>query len=457
MKKLLWSVGVVVLLAAGIAAAATTNAPAEDSIFPLLKTDGITCKLNADIRIREEHFNNIPIVADPPGITRGGENDYFRYRTRIGETIGMGEDATLGIRLVNEFRKYDRGVSSWKAPDETVVDQLYLELRNVLGLPVDAKIGRQEMIYGTGKVILEGTPKDGSRTIYFDAIKLTIRPDKSTVIDLLGIYDRPENDLAFSSEHRDLTGFDKVYNDLTESGAGIYAKNNTLSNLPFEAYYLYKNESHWVDARTNTIPSRDVHTVGVRVMPVLVPDSLSANLEVAYQLGSIGDRDCSGYMLDGAVKWMVPVVSDMNPALSAGFYMLSGDDPATADDEGWNPLWARYPQFSELYVYAFDAEAAGRWSNLTMPHVDLSMAPMKDVSVTAMAAWLGAMENNGPGIGKDRGMLYVARVDATLARNTLVQNDRLFGHVILEVLDPGNYYNVTDTAYFFRWEVSYAF
>jgi len=45
----------------------------------------------------------------------------------------------------------------------------------VLNLPIDFKIGRQDFLgqYGEGFLILDGTPGDGSRSFYFNAIKLT--------------------------------------------------------------------------------------------------------------------------------------------------------------------------------------------------------------------------------------------------------------------------------------------
>ena len=54
-------------------------------------------------------------------------------------------------------------------------------------------------------------------------------------------------------------------------------------------------------------------------------------------------------------------------------------------------------------------------------------------------------------------MLGTLRADFTLGRNILSEKDRLFGHVIAEVLDPGDYYLVDDTAHFLRWEMSYSF
>jgi hypothetical protein len=419
------------------------------------------CCGGGDIRIRQVYFDNIPIIADPPGVTRGGDNHFFRFRTRLWGEYKPAENITLKGRVVNEFRHYEKPEDSdaWNAMDELVVDKLYLEVTDLLNDKLDIKIGRQDMIYGTGKVILEGTPKDGSRTIYMDAVKLSFDVQDRGSIDVFGIYNQPENDLVLHSEDRDLTGFTPAFDDVTESGAGIYIKDNYIKQLPAEYYYIYKSESDWERmAGTNLveIDELELNTVGLRLMPKW-NDRISANVEVAYQFGERGDQDVDGLMVDGAVSYMLPVLEDMKPKVSAGMYYLSGDDPETADDEGWNPLWARWPQYSELYIYAFDADGAGRWSNLQMPHVDLTFAPCKRVKTKAMVAHLSAPEDNGPGDGDERGWLYVLRNDITIKESLLKEKDKLFGHIILEVLEPGDYYNVDETAYFARWELSYAF
>jgi len=434
------------------------------------------CCFGGDIRIRQVHFDEIPIIADPPGVTRGGENYFFRFRTRLWGQYDPSETVTVKARLVNEFREFmdpdmdmAPDVSSYDFPDELVVDQLYLEVRNLLSERLDVKIGRQDMIYGTGKIILEGTPKDGSRTIYMDAAKLTWKGMENTTIDVFGVYNQSENDLSINDfdgqpDKRDVTGYDGGFNDNEEAGAGIYLKNKCMAKLPLEAYYIFKDESKWTPKPNADgtpkpdVAGQEIHTVGGRIMPKM-EGGLGANLEVAYQTGETDDNiDVEGMMVDAVVNWTMPVMEDMKPTLGVGYYYLSGDDPDTTDEyEGWNPLWGRWPQYSELYIYSWDAERAGRWSNLSMPHVDLSCVPFKEGKFTAMAAKLTADENDGPGPGDERGMLYVARLDFTLAKGVLGEKDKLFGHLIYEHLDPDDYYNVDENAHFARWELSYAF
>ncbi len=424
---------------------------------PVSLTVGDKLEFGGDIRVRQVFFDDIPIIADPPGVTRGGENHFFRTRTRLWARADFSEQISLYTRLVNEWRHYETGTdSNWDFPDEAIVDALYLDVNGLFDGLLDARIGRQDLIYGTGKLILEGTPKDGSRTLYHDAVRLRFHTWENNIVDVLGIYNQPESELAINSQDRDLTGVDPGYNDMTESGGAVYIMNQQIEGLPFEAYYIFKRESGWVDRFETNRPGRDVHTIGTRWMPH-TEGGTSANIELAQQFGETDDE----HSLDA---WMADVVLRQQfqqtrfvPTIGLGVYHISGNKLNTSRDEGWNPLWARWPQYSELYVYAWDAEAAGRWSNVTMPYATLSLRPTEGSVLSLLVGRMTAPVKDGPGGGSERGWLGTARYDFTIGSQWFTDKDRLFGHLLLEVLEPGDYYNVRDTAYFARWELSYAF
>jgi hypothetical protein len=419
-----------------------------------------------DLRLREEYFDSIPIKADPPGVTRNGENNYFRVRTRLWMQVDPIENVSLRARAVNEFREWDKpdmgeapDRSSYEFPDEIVFDNLYVEARDLLDKKLDLRVGRQDMIYGTGKLILEGTPKDGSRTIYFTGAKATWKGIQDTTIDLFGIYNESLDELAINDSGRDLTGVTSANNDITESGGGLYVKNSSNKEFPFEVYGIYKSESEWESGPATNIVKHDdlqLSTAGFRLMPSF-SERLKGNFEFAYQLGDRGDQDVRAFGADAFLVYSLPVLEDAKPAVDFGLYYLSGDDPETDKDEGWNPLWARYPQYSELYVYAWDADAAGRWSNVSMPHVGLTLSPLAWLKTTAMVGYLMAPEENGPGGGSERGLLTVLKGEFTIKEKLLTRKDKLTGHLWLEMLEPGDYYKVDDTALFARWELAYAF
>lgn len=405
-----------------------------------------------DVRLRSVYLDNIPL---PVGIeTRDGANSFQRYRTRLWGEYQATDNLKLHGRLVNEFRTQQIGSNSYNPLDEIVIDSLYFDWK--LFEDWSVRVGRQDLIYGTGKLILDGTPKDGSRTIYFDAIKASYTGFENTTIDLLGMYTRAKDPLAMHSEDRDLVGKVKAPYNGAEAGGGIYIKNKSIESLPFETYYLIKtHEQAWTGPVTGVLhDSTDRHTVGMRLMPKF-NDALDGNLEVAYQFGD----EIQAYMIDALLNWHISD-NDMKPCLGLGWYHLSGDDPSTPTDEGWNPLWARWPQYSELYVYAFDAEGAGRWSNVSMPHIDFTFNPTEKIKTSLLLGYMFAPEADSITGGDKRGFLATLWNRFTIKEDMLTDGDKLSGHVLFEIMDPGDYYTddqQNHLALFGRVELNYSF
>lgn len=422
-------------------------------------------EFGGDLRVRQVYFDNIPTTRRGVPEARGGVNHFFRYRTRLWTKINFREDCTLKVRLVNENRHYETedsiGANNWNAMDETIVDQLYLDLNNLWDGNLDLRIGRQDLIYGTGKVILDGTPKDGPRTIYFDAVKAVYKGFENTTLDLLGIYNNSENELAIHRENRDLNGPTGLPYEGFEAGGGIYLKNNSLKAMPLEAYYLFKHENkHWDVFPTNIPPvlrdNSDLHTVGLRLMPKF-SDEVSGNLETAFQCGGSGGNDVAAFMIDSQIAWQMPSLAAVEGNLGLGWYYLSGNDPSTSKDEGWNPIWSRWPQYSELYVYAYDYEGAGRWSNLSLPHLDLTLKLHPKWQTSFLLGYMFAPQKNGTGPGDERGLLATMWNRFNLKKNLFAEGDSLDGHILCELVEPGNYYAQNETALFARWELAYSF
>ncbi|MDZ7725142.1 MAG: hypothetical protein U5R06_20580 [candidate division KSB1 bacterium] len=98
---------------------------------------------------------------------------------------------TAKVRFTNEFRKYliiPDGKEGDFTLDEIFIDNLYVNWKSQGDIPLSVTLGRQNLIYGEGFILLDGNPWDGSRSIYPDAIKVSFKLDNTTV-DLLGIGD----------------------------------------------------------------------------------------------------------------------------------------------------------------------------------------------------------------------------------------------------------------------------
>ncbi len=401
-----------------------------------------------DLRLREVYFDNIPYSNGQEA--RGGVNHFQRYRIRLWGDYQAKENLMFRMRLVNEFFTYEEpNNKNWHSPDELVFDNLFIDwfINNW-----SIRIGRQDLIYGTGKLILDGTPKDGSRTIYFDAIKASYTGLENTSIDFLLLHTQAKDPLAIHSEDRDIVGYSpgNAYEG-SESGGGVYIKNSSNQNLPFEAYYFVKTHGQ----KVGPINNRDRHTVGTRLMPKF-SDAFDGNLELAYQLGN----DISAYMIDAAFYWHIQALTNLHATMGMGWYHLSGDKLSSSHrDEGWSPLWGRWPQYSELYIYAYDVNGAGRWSNISSPHIDFTFNPTEKITTSLMIGYLFAPEADGAGGGHNRGFITTLNNQFAIKEQLLCNHDKLTVRALFEVMKPDGYYKADQrhTALFARLELDYSF
>lgn len=435
-------------------------------------TDGIPFKIGGDVRLRQTYFDNVPYYRDK----YFSDTNFLRLRTRLWAEIQPWEDVSFRGRISNEFRYYfePSGTTNYRFPDEIFVDQLYVNVKKLSGGSLDLRIGRQELRYGTGKIIANGTPKSSGRTEYFDAARVTWKGIKDTEIDIIGIYDRPTNNLVINPQGRDLTGYPSWREWMTEAGFGIYIKNKSLPKLTIEAYSIYKRESSWefdgdlytdvgrvqiYDPETNMVkvPALQFNTFGMRIMPQFT-DTLEGNFEAAYQTGYYdGGTPKTGYMADFLLKWKMPFLHRLKPVLGAGWYYTSGRDPSKDTEEGWDSPFARWAGYSVIYQTTLSYEGGGRWSNVNMYYSDLTVNPLPWLQSNFMIGYLLAPVRDGGGDGNIRGWLASIRANFQLAESILRKNDTLRGELRLEMLKPGDYYPENDLAYYARWELVYSF
>ncbi len=410
-----------------------------------------------DFRFRVVSLNDIPLEAARNLGFKISESNFTRFRTRLWGKYDFNKDYQFKIRAVNEFRNYDtnelridgktiKSDNSWEALDEIVFDELYLDIKNQFNGKVDFRIGRQALIYGTGKVILEGNPLDGSRTIYNNALKAVYKLNEKNTLDMFYFNNTRQDSLAIHSSDRNIIEWD-------EEGGAVYGKSKSFDSVPFEYYYIYKDEK-----RSGRDGDRvHLNTVGTRITPKL-SDALDANFELAGQWGSQGGTDMGGTLFDSQINWHIMPDNALKLTPSIGYYYLSGDDAGSSKNEAWHPVLSRWPQFSELYLYSFidggGGHNIGSWSNISMPWIGVSMIPFKDAHLNIRYYNMKANETNNithPGLGDKRGDLITAKLKFKI-------NKQWYGHLVAEFMDPGNYYqDGMDSAHFLRAEINYKF
>jgi hypothetical protein len=222
-------------------------------------------------------------------------------------------------------------------------------------------------------------------------------------------------------------------------------------------------------------PARDVHTFGARTTPKLGAE-FEGDFEAAVQLGRVddGQRILAGMAYAG-ITWNPSVTWSAKPYLKAACHYLSGDDNpndypngnrALADGtcNAWNPVWSRWPQYSEIYwralTYQYDV---AYWSNVIYPYLEagLKLSPGHKLMAQSGPIFAAEQDNQPPagGGGSLRGWLSQARYDFPLITpkkdggDLLSRRFGLSGHLLAEVLTPGDYYPFDSMAYFLRWEL----
>ncbi len=425
------------------------------SAYAEVKTD-----FGASFRLRQEVWDNL-VALDTLTSASAKDRDFFRLRVSAWGKATFNKDITLYAKLTTE-PKYHIGSYKVNAKgdkldeDELIVDNIYIDFKNIFGAPVDLKIGRQDFLgpngLGEGFLILDGTPGDGSRSFYFNAARLTWRIAEKHSIDLVYITD-PQTDTYMPVLH---PGNKKQLTASNEQGYVAYSKNKIGDAFTIDPYYIYKIENAF-----GSTPKLKLNTLGARA--VFSQDNWTLKGEFAHQFGNYdGGRDRTGnggYLFVGR---KYPSVT-LKPEFELGFVYLSGDDPSTAKHEGWNPLFSRAPYWNELIIYTMIFETLkdagpipGYWTNMLIYKAGAKVALTDATGLSAAYSYLAADEKTSglnPAMfsndGKGRGHM----LQGMLTHNF---NKRFNGFLQLEYFMPQGFYNDNaKNALFFRWQLQY--
>lgn len=411
-------------------------------------------RYGGDIRLRQEIWDNIPLPTDNPSIARNGYNNSYRLRTRLYGAVDILNNLTLNLRAVNELHETPAGAEAYVWPDELVLDLINLEFKDYLGKGSKLVLGRQEFILGSGRLIIDGTPLDGSRTSYVNGLRLHQPISDDLSADIFAIYTPDEDDLAIGNVHRKLPGYSPTVEGRDEAAAGIFL-NTHSEKARGSLYYIWKHETSAKSATGEKIDNADIHVIGAWIKPNFT-DTLSGDFEYAYEFDPNDDSGIDASMAFAGLTY-THQGKRLSTFLGINYEYLSGDDPTTDRNEAFNPILCRAPLISELVIYCYDSEGAGNWNNLHYPFLTAGIKDKSGHSLTLSLGYMGAIENNGAGGGYNRGWLYTAHYGIPLAKGTKSGRGKTDGYIRLEVLDPGDYYTSDRTAYFLRWQVSVAF
>jgi hypothetical protein len=352
-----------------------------------------------DLRVRNEYYNNLVTLDQGAPLH---EQDVVRFRGRIWTSLAPVTNVTLNARLSAEPRLWVRPSFVGSHLDETgmewrygIADGLNVRWQNVMDLPLTVVAGRQDMAFGdyyNWWLVLDGTPLDGSWSLFLDGIRVTYElKDLETRLDAVYIHQNALNDEWVSV----IGGREALLTEQDEEGVILYGSNKTLKNTAIDGYFIYKGDRQAeFDGRLRG-DNADIYTVGGKVTG-LVAEHWRYSVEGAYQFGSKRDpavrvpvagggsrRDIDAYGSNVRLSYLVKDAHETEFSL-VGEY-LTGDDPGTVGtDEMFDVLWGRWPRWSELYIYSYIPETGGRiaqLNNIVRVGAEWTQKPMPGMSV----------------------------------------------------------------------------
>ncbi|MBN2308759.1 MAG: alginate export family protein [Candidatus Hydrogenedentes bacterium] len=287
------------VLAAGTVAAELQNIQVGGSIeiwgnyYTPFYEEGDTIRIPADFLPRR------PIGADGAvsGIRADGSGNsaaWVEQRTTLNVSADFTNEVSVFIELDSiddwgeDFRSnYITGADSRaNSSDDLEVYQAYIEVRELLDMPLQLRIGRQELIFGSEWLVGNNFWHDPLSYLSFDAVRLTYAPDDFSV------------DVWWSK----LAERGSLEEDGDVDFYGVYASYTGIENLVVDAYWLWLRDGASLNDTNYIAPTEwledvfglddydvtNIHTVGLRAAGEV--GAFDYEAEVAYQWGDASQQ-----------------------------------------------------------------------------------------------------------------------------------------------------------------------
>ena len=334
---------------------------------------------------------------------------------------------------------------------------------------VDYKFGRQDFygLYGLDHVFVDGTPGDGSRTTFGDLAGITFHVTEKSKLDLFALYNHDDTDIRWGtdrSKHTVLSGISPTASpDMDDWGLGAIWGSELAAWCPYQLFVIQKGTRAWTDANDGRHPWTLRELLGAKVCPQ-INEEWSLQFEGMGQVGANGDHaTLSGWSTYAGVNWKSAAESSIRPFGKFGYHFMSGDDDAADEDGGhsaWDPMWARGVNDSELFLYGTHYGAAW-WSNMHYVKLTLGLdlGARHRLEGSCGPLFAAAQDGLGGGDGFFKGFLSQVRYDFPLWLADRKQGERLevFGHLLAEFFNPGDYYVTDRPSFFLRWQLDFRF
>jgi hypothetical protein len=399
-------------------------------------------ELGADLRLRAEYDNNRKL----DNKATGHERVVFpRFRARAGAKIKLTDDIDFNFRFVMEPRYYIRPPSQDPqfTRNEVLLDKFNLTWRKAFDLPLTFVAGRQELNLGSGWLISDGTPLDGGRTAFFNALRLTYILDASdTTVDFVWVENHADSAKWFKPFH----DRDDDFSEQDEQGAILYLAKKTGKDAGIDGYFIYKHDH---DRAINSGYEGEIYTPGVRKYGRL-NERWQYSMEFAPQFGHKNGKHLGAFATNNQLIYNFN--DEKQNKIYLGYEYLSGNDDK---DKNFDRGWGRVDTWSVLYQGCIDSIDGRAYDNSNMHRIYTywETNPTEKTNLRCGYHLLFADDNTSAGgtgglskSGNFRGQLLTAMLKYKVSK--MIEH-RIEG----EVFFPGDFYNKdkNDPAVFVRY------
>jgi hypothetical protein len=401
-------------------------------------------ELGGDFRFRYIYDNNRKL--DNHAV--GHDRSQMRLRARTSAKFKLTDDIDFNLRILTEPRYYIEAASEPKhlAYQEALFDNFNLTMRNAFDMPLTIVAGRQDIILGNGWLFADGTPLDGSRSSYFDALRFVYDFDKDTTMNLIWVQDYADSAKymkPFNDRDIDLSEQD-------EQGAIFHLNRKTGKDAGIDGYVIYKHDTN---RNVSSGSEGEIYTIGARKYGRL-NDNWEYSTEIAPQFGH---KNGKGLHALGSNNQLIYSFKDEHKnKLYFGYEYLSGSGDA---DKNFDRGWARMDTWSVLYQGDIDSIDGRKYdaSNLHRLYAQWETNFTDKLSLRTDYNILFADENltNAASKGLSRTGNFRGQLIKTTFKYKMTKaiEHRLEGEVFL----PGNFYSEArnDVAVLARYSLYY--
>ena len=180
----------------------------------------------------------------------------FRVKGSVFTSVDMGDNVTGYVQFTNQTfgeNVWESEAKAFNSPEDNIsnkvfLDNAYIDVKNLFDL-FTLRAGRQNMIYGSGFVILDGQSQFASTCLYFDGVKLSTNITENILLDAFYMKDQENKraDNVFGKGRGDDITFMGLY--LTATGCPVIGGKQ-------EVYVLNREDE------TNL---KDIYLYGIRL------------------------------------------------------------------------------------------------------------------------------------------------------------------------------------------------